>query len=97
MGLTRGGWLWLGDWGVTYWSLNSSLGGSIGVEANARSGRIAAKRDPKVVEKAGVGSSLCISWYALRWGSSIPVRCGVGILTLRLFLEQTQLPSISFS
>ena len=48
----------------THWSLNSSLGGSTGLDANARSGRSAVSNDPKTVLKVGRESS-AIFWYAL--------------------------------
>jgi hypothetical protein len=60
MGLTKNKRRSTSSRGKPYWSLNSSLGGSTGVEANARSGRSDEITDPSVVVKVTVGSSFDI-------------------------------------
>ena len=47
-----------------YWLLNSSRGGSTGVDANARSGRREDRTELKLAAKVG-GESSEIFWYAL--------------------------------
>lgn len=48
----------------TYWSLNNSRGRSVGVDDNARSGRIDERSDPNVALNED-GESSEIFWYAL--------------------------------